>query len=422
LSTHIEVLPAGSRPRGAGDAVSWPVTGSSGADVQTTIDWDLEKFAAASAAARDLFRIAASVFLADTYARKPAVGLHRDLHVTIHVEDDSRWGGPTLVAFADLLHWMTGDTWDIEVCPSDRQPRVVQAESLPARRVQLLSGGLDSLCGAIVGLRDGVPIEFLGHRDSANAVRKAQDLIGTALDGDAPYRREEFFLRDSFQRRNHGPRSRSLMFMLLGVLVADTASAPDLWVPENGFTSINPPLDPGRGGTLTTRSTHPYTFYLVNRLVSSAGVAVTISNPFDQFTKGEVVAQAGAALVGEKWARATEGSYSCGRGNTQYFKGNPNQNCGLCVACIVRRASFIAGGVGDPTTYVCNELSGADLARLVEARLPDIISVDDARQYGLDEAAVLTSGAWPPGANLDEVMNLVGRGLSELRAVTLPST
>jgi hypothetical protein len=291
---------------------------------------------------------------------------------------------------------------------------------LTVDRVQLLSGGLDSLCGAVVGLRDQAEIAFVGLRDSNNTVRRAQDKLAAAIGADASYFREEFLLREASARKNHGPRSRSLFYMAFGVLVATSLSARELWVPENGFTSINPALSPARGGTLTTRSTHPRTFHMVRQLLGDLGIGVVVTNPFEWRTKGELVASAGSDLIGPRWLDATSASYSCGLGNTQLHGGNPNHNCGLCVACVVRRASFIAGGVDDPTDYAVDSLSGAKRSELISRRSKDLIALAAATTAGLSDEDILSGGMWPLGIDFDAVIDVVHRGLKELGGVRLP--
>jgi 7-cyano-7-deazaguanine synthase in queuosine biosynthesis len=347
--------------------------------------------------------------------------LHRELEVTVHVEDPSNWTVLALDQLADLAHWLTGDHWSIRLVSSSISILAAQVQRYPVDRVQLLSGGLDSLCGAIIGIRDGVAIEFVGARDYSNAVGHAQNKIAEALDSIAAYRLERLLLSDGHRRKNHGPRSRALLFVALAVLYAANDGASEVWVPENGFTSINPPLDVGRGGTLTTRSTHPETFRRFNSLLREIGVDVAVVNPYSRITKGELVALAGEELLSDKWIAATSASYSCGRGNTQIFKADPNHNCGLCVACVVRRGSFIGGAIRDPTTYACDELSGSQLDRLVQARSADLFSIRDAVEGGIEDDAVLSSTIWPLGTDFDEVLSLVQRGLAELRAVALPT-
>ncbi|WP_292729125.1 7-cyano-7-deazaguanine synthase [Microbacterium sp. UBA837] len=420
MQTHqIEVLPAGSSSTGAGLAFAWSTKDVSSADLASTMTWDLGEFAAAPVVARDLFRIAAAAYFADTAIAKPEVSLHRNFELTVHIEDPSSWRGSPISSFADILHWLTGDSWSISLKPATA--RLPLAVSEPAARVQLLSGGLDSLCGAVIGLRGSAAgVRFVGHRDASKAVRRAQNAIADTIVG-PPYDRYELYIRDSKRRKNHGPRSRSLMFMALGVVTAAAHSAPELWVPENGFTSINPPLDAGRGGALTTRSTHPYTFHLLSRLLTALQIDVVVINPFANLTKAELVAVALPELMSDQYRDSATTSFSCAKGGTQFHHGDSNHNCGLCVACVVRRAAFLGAGIDDPTPYDCELLVGANLAGLVKQRWRDVISLRDVIAYGIDEDAILSATVWPPDTDLDAVLQLVDRGLEELRRVPLPA-
>lgn len=419
MTSHsVTVAPAGIEVDPDQISFVWPRKGDADANVISNLSWDLEEFAAASPPARDFYRIAAAAYLADSAVSKPAVSLHRQLRVTTFVEDPQPWEDGALTGLADLLHWLTGDSWALILKPEDARLPLQVAE--PADRIQLLSGGLDSLCGAAIGLRDNSSIRFVGHRDASRAVRHAQRLIDDAI-GDAPYDRFEFYLRDTSRRKNHGPRSRSLMFMALGAMSAHSHGARTLWVPENGFTSINPPLDAGRGGTLTTRSTHPYTFLLVSSLLETLGTGVEITNPFTSMTKGELVAAALPDLATPKFADALKSSFSCAKGGTQFHGGDSNHNCGLCVACVVRRGAFLGAGIEDPSDYDCELLDGSDLEGLLKQRWRDIVSLREAAEFGIPEELVLSSARWPRDTDFDGVMDLVRRGLAEIGHVQLPS-
>ena len=62
-------------------------------------------------------------------------------------------------------------------------------------------------------------------------------------------------------------RSRSILFLALGTLVGSALGlGTGLVVPENGLISLNVPLTFGRGGSHSTRTTHPHTIALYRRL------------------------------------------------------------------------------------------------------------------------------------------------------------
>ena len=57
-------------------------------------------------------------------------------------------------------------------------------------------------------------------------------------------------------------------------------------MPENGFTSLNVPLAANRGGVLTTRSTHPWTFTLLLRVLDGLGLSVAVDEPVRVLDQG----------------------------------------------------------------------------------------------------------------------------------------
>jgi hypothetical protein len=212
------------------------------------------------------------------------------------------------------------------------------------------------------------------------------------------------------------------MFIALAIAAASAGGATDVIVPENGFTSINPPLDPSRGGILTTRSTHPWTFYSLRHLLSLLGLSgIAVTNPHDDVTKGELLCRTSPELSDALWRPAVGGSLSCAKLDSQRFKGgSPNINCGLCVACVVRRAAFISAGLSDPTEYAIERLAGQPRDDLIRARRADIGSLRHAVRAGFDEDGILASAMWPPQTDFDEIIAICQRGRQELQRVRLP--
>ncbi len=134
-------------------------------------------------------------------------------------------------------------------------------------------------------------------------------------------------------------RSRSLMYLAYGVLAATSTAryqdgqTVDLYVCENGFIGLNPPLTPARVGSLSTRTTHPVVFAHFRSLLAALGLRVNISNPYQAMTKGEMLLNCkNQELLGKFASKST----SCGR-----FKTYSYQHCGRCgslpsSACSVR--------------------------------------------------------------------------------------
>jgi hypothetical protein len=138
-------------------------------------------------------------------------------------------------------------------------------------------------------------------------------------------------------------------------------------------------------------------------VLDAVGLAVRLINPYSWSTKGEMLASCTHPLIG----KLAPLSYSCGKGKRL------NKQCGRCVPCLIRRASFLHAGVPDTTAYLASDLSkhapNDDVwsARLACAQLED---------RNLDRWAA-SAGPLPLDAKLRaQYVDVVRRGLGELRA------
>ena len=210
-------------------------------------------------------------------------------------------------------------------------------------------------------------------------------------------------------------RGRSVAFFAHGILAATTlqryanGETISLFVCENGFISINPPLTGLRLGSLSTRTSHPVVLALLQQIVDAAGLRVRFKNPYAHRTKGEMLA--GSLRQADLKAHAHT-TTSCGR-----FKRYGYRHCGRCVPCLIRRASFHAWGVEDKTEYVYADLSIDD---------SDHAGSDDVRALAMAVAEVADVGldAWlgvalssPLIDDGPELRDVVQRGLKEMEAL-----
>ena len=163
----------------------------------------------------------------------------------------------------------------------------------PEDCISLLSGGLDSFIGNLDLVAGGkrpfaVSQTVVGDAENQRAFAK---LIGGGLrhlqmnhNADVPN-----------PETPSSQRARSLIFIAYGVLAATTlkryqdGGAVTLYVCENGFISINPPLTEMRLGSLSTRTTHPVFFGLVHQLLDDAGLRVRDGKPLSTQDKGRNV-------------------------------------------------------------------------------------------------------------------------------------
>ncbi|MEV0811110.1 hypothetical protein [Micromonospora sp. NPDC050200] len=419
----VELLPEGAKPReGSSTVVEWPHATGTSPTMEVAFGWDLAELGDVDSITRDLLRVITAAYLADRTTRRSNLLLRRELGIAVHVENPDAWTQPALDVTVDLLHWLTGDTWHLQVllakAPSPRPPQTLA----PVDVVNLLSGGLDSLCGALLQISQPQAALYVGHRDTSNAVRHAQHLVEQAIHQrrtGTDYLR--LALRPTADIKERTPRTRSLLFMALGVAVATGRHAGHVVMPENGFTSINPPLEPSRGGPLTTRSTHPWTFHQLGKLLTELRLTdVEVKNPYAHMTKGELVAAALRPRNNDDAALAAA-TLSCAKPNAGRLKGgNANLNCGLCIACLVRRAAFIGGRRRDQTIYLMDVLPQQSLNQFIRYRRHDIAAWQYASSAGFDDYRVLASGMWPPDTDFDAVMDICNRGIKELRRVPSP--
>ncbi len=419
-----ELLPSGATQKFSGATpLAWERVAGSTTSVNATIGWDLHELGGVSSAAGDLLRIAAAAFLADRLTTR-GLGFTRSIRISVHVVELQLWSTAVLAKVEHLLRWLTGDDWKIRVV---REQAIQRPPELPLAadsvdEVTLLSGGLDSFCGAVDRLQDGKARLFIGHTDGASAVQHAQQEVRQYIMAflrphgpSAAY--QTVTLSQVGDKKEASTRSRSLLFMSLATAAASARSCGRVVVPENGYTSANLPLNTARGGALSTRSTHPTTFLRLNDILTEVGIEVRISNPYQGLTKGEFVALAAShSLV--RFEEAVGRTLSCGKLDGTYYKGgNPNYACGLCVPCIVRRSSILAGGIQDYTPYLVDTLEGDALLKLRVNRKSDVDAVREATQQNVDDTDIMSIGPWPDDINLDDVVSLCNRGHRELRIV-----
>ena len=361
--------------------------------------------------AGDLLSIALSITAADTAARRNESpdGWTRQLDLHVAVSDPTFWNSQTDLLVRQLK-FLTTDIWSITFLAGGVHPVPQKAIFKPDQDcVVLLSGGLDSLIGTInlVNAAGKVPyaVSQIPRGDKQTQISFAS-MIGGGL--------THLQLNHNFRspgQNELSQRARSFIFLAYGVLAA-TALARyhdgeeiTLYVCENGFISINPPLTGARLGSLSTRTTHPIFISLFQQLLNNAGLRVKLENPYQFHTKGEMLQHCVDQAFLKKYAPT---STSCGRYARRY------KHCGRCLPCLIRRSAFYTWGVTDQTEYAYADLSQDD---------PNHARHDDVRSAAMAVATAKTDGIsqWAASSlstvlldNVTAYQDVVGRGLHEL--------
>ena len=363
----------------------------------------------------DFLSLALAVTSADLAGARDASpdGWTREFELTVSVMDLEFWNSqrPRL---SRLLGFLTTDLWDISFigggfCPEPPKDPVYHAETCAL----LLSGGLDSFIGAVGLTADQVHPLAVSQtvRGDAENQRAFAQLLGGGL------RHMQLNHNSEVPNPENPPsqRARSLIFIAQGILAATSLKAYGdgaeivLYMAENGFISINPPLTGARLGSLSTRTTHPVFLRLIQELLVAAGLRVRIVNPYQFKTKGEMLRECLNQSIVREYAHATT---SCGR-----FKKYGYRHCGRCVPCLVRRAAFLAAGYDDKTLYIYSDLGRDedDHAGFDDVRSA-AMALAESKAVGL-ESWIGTSLSTALLGDVSAYQHTVDRGLKELSSL-----
>lgn len=394
-----------------------------------TLDPHLAGFGTVRQQNIDFVRIALAVFAADRSVLRKARGSDwnaRDFDLAVEVGEPSAWK-PHAEALANVVGFLTGDRWSFsfaQAVPNDATETELALEQTPPAATVLLSGGADSAAGALLTALDlpkGSTLQLVSHfsatsispfqKDLVRRIRAAAPNI-TVAHRQTNLNRTSKRLDGTSFNSEPSSRSRSLLFLALGLAAAERSGEP-LLIPENGFASLNPPLGPERRGSLSTHTTHPRFLGDIHRTLTDAGAHGLIKNPFQALAKGQMF-----SLVAERIGKPDASEYlsatnSCAHTDARYSGVAPGSSCGVCFGCLVRRASFRASGIADTTDYLCNDATNRFASfvaqkSIVEA-MHDFVSQDPKPRMVM---TMSLPDDYPPAAALD----LCKRGVAEMRA------
>lgn len=339
----------------------------------------------------DFLSIALAVTAADTFVQRESSedGWTRQFSLRLPLNEPSRWNA-LKKELESALHFLSGDIWDFEFCtggyappePYSQHSRFHLIKLKELNCVSLFSGGLDSAIGAIDLLTVGRAPLLVSHAYKGDKSR--QDQIAERLNG-----RYSRFEINADPHHYQGVtditmRTRSLNFLAFAAVGAcavqkiSQKAKVDLFVPENGFISLNAPLTPRRIGTLSTRTTHPHFIASIQQIFDTVGIPCQIINPYQFKTKGQMVSQ---CLNRSLLSGIVESTVSC-----SHWK-RTNQQCGVCIPCIIRRASLHAGGISRDADYTFQSLN--KVMNEIDRR-DDLIAL----RIAVAQKSILKTGAW----------------------------
>ena len=383
------------------------------------------------ALAVDLYILATGSYVADQRIPRRIYGedsWSRQIDLFVPVSDPELWSRQAEL-ISHILGFLSGDYWRVHFRQRADLPEILHNGPTSAvfdtDCVSLFSGGLDSFIGAINLLEVGKNPIFVGQY-SSNDVSAAQTRCFEAINRQYPDRAMLFSGRVHLPKvllhgiQENTMRSRSLLFLALGSMIASSLAGPaTLVVPENGFISLNIPLSLHRLGALSTKTTHPHLMKSFQTLLNQLGLPITLQNPFQFKTKGQMVAE----CSNQGFLRGTiAGTMSCSHpAQARFTRHSPNDHCGTCVPCLIRKASIHAAWGQDTTTYIRADLTvlANEHRKASNSNVKDFLAAIEKyqQQTTVSDQQMLLSGPLPDRENLDQYRQVYIRGLEEITAL-----
>ncbi len=361
----------------------------------------------------DLLSLALSVIAGDSVVLKSKSpdGWTREIELEVAVHNPDRLTAQKPL-IEQLLRFLTTDIWKLRFTATNYEHPIPAEVLFPVETsVALLSGGMDSLVGAIDLVADGTRPLVVSQIVTGDAEKQTQ--FAAAIGGGLQHLQLNHNVAWSGSN-DLNQRARSFIFLAYGIVAATTLQAYrdgasiTLYVSENGLISINPPLTDARLGSLSTRTTHPVFLALMQQLLDALGIRVRLFNPYQFATKGEMLANCRDQTYLKQHAHLAT---SCGRYRRMGFK-----HCGRCVPCLIRRAAFHRWPQTDNTTYVYTDLGRDDSAY---SGFDDVRSAAMAVAVSEDEGIEVLLGASLASKHIREPASYIAvaeRGIHELGA------
>ncbi len=374
-------------------------------------------------AALDLLDVAAGLYIADIAVRRgEREAWPRQIELAIPVRRPALWRQLT-PQLARLIYALTRDNVRLSFyeAPATDPEAAGEIELPPGFEpdcVSMLSGGLDSLAGAVMLQQAGRRPIYSIHRSGNPTAHAAQDAALAAIDRRWPSactpcpcsiapdpRGEESLPFPRAEEREASRRARSLLFMALAGATAEATRVRETLMCENGLLTAGLPLSASRAGSMSTHSTHPAAVRLFNEIAERAGLAARVTNPFIYQTKAELIRDVLAPHLSPSEIQSTVSCWAAGRAQRQ---------CGGCIPCLLRRIGMAWAGLpeeaymvdvlGSPGDYVGTDAYGNLVDLLRHAR--QISEQSDAELMASQPALLSLQAA---GVSVPDVIAMLRR-------------
>lgn len=351
--------------------------------------------------------IAMSVVAADKaiLRRYSPDGWTRKIELEIPLQNVEEWD-KVKEKLEKMLRFLSGDFWRLTFTQLPENIDVGNfKEGKDKNCVCLLSGGMDSLVGGIDLCEVGEKPLFVAQTVRGDAVHQRQ--YANALGEDNLCQWSCYISKHGISENT--TRARSIVFFAFALMASFGVSTnkqakKTIYVPENGFISLNIPLNILRSGSLSTKTTHPIYMKALQEIWDEMGFNVDLVLPYQYKTKGEVLLECKNQSLMKSLIMGTT---SCGK-----YTRHGYRHCGVCIPCLVRRASFMKAHMSDETEGgYCIENLKTTTSRDVAAAA---LGVTQYEKHGI-ESLIKGELSFVNGEKRKKYAEVFERGLCEIR-------
>lgn len=352
----------------------------------------------------------------------------REIRIKVPVSEPLLWNNSKQI-IVEALDFLTGDEWNIEFYELSEKyflnDELDLEDTIQVENICLLSGGLDSLVGAIDLIQEKDNILFVSHFDGAGANLNDQkdifDIFQSNTSKNINLSQFHVYDGEAFYDTHDGNlRARSLLFLGFALFHASNFNVNRIYLPENGLISINIPLNESRTSSNSTRTTHPYFIKKLQDFLISIDINVEIVNPYQLKTKGEMLSECQNKVLLNSLINKTI-SCSHSKRKEPWTRRTGIRNCGYCIPCLIRRSSiYHYGELETVETYGVNldihELKLDKTTKPISKVPTDVLALINFlnKKYELSkyerEIALIANID-----NMEETAKMLDRGYAELR-------
>ena len=286
----------------------------------------------------DLYDVLVSICYHDFFTpRDENVDNSGKLRITIPVNNYNKMK-KIVPILCELVSYMTnGEKWNISVDKHLKTKKIdtgrLDLQTEKYNSICLLSGGLDAFSGSINEKNNKTlyvttetnPTEVINSEYVYNQVLKEN------------YNRHIIIKKLNISKDSHyTQRTRTLFFIADALIYADYFKIQKIKMYENGIMSLNPKFYFRR---IVTKTTHPKTIYLLNKIFEKLNINIKVVNPYMYLTKSEVLDR-----IPKEYLNYIKTTKTCSKNHGIQALSNRKigeTHCGLCTACILRQISII---------------------------------------------------------------------------------